>query len=1211
MIKKGFLCLAVAPLMLFCLSFSNSPKLEARDTELLVELKDDNYSSEERKAVQNTFFKELDNVLDYNYRVVSTYSHCNNIVEIKVPNSKVDLVSSLSFVTNANINRIHYANEYIDSAAIGADDGVLYDSGNDGVIPDQNYSAKQMNVPTIANPGQGSFLAILDSSFLLTHEGFTALNGMVKYSEADMKSMVSSSGFLGAPDATHSTYYNSKIPFYYDYGGDSSTITPDYDVFSDLSYHGQHVATLCAGNGTYKGIAPYAQLALMKVFQTYMDGKNAKVGAPDSAILDALEDCVILNVDAVNLSLGTDFNDFSLSPTLVSTVNKLKENGTNVNIAAGNTSKGEYQQSGLYSNYLTTNSEIGTIGNLASLQNANIIASGNIREDASLASVISVGENNVPYRDQVVSHTGKDDSGNDTTTTFDPQLPFSSLLGLDEDYKDIEYVVVPNYGEEADYASIDVNNKIAVVARGSSTFVDKVTQASKHGASAIIIYNSADQGTLGWMILDGVAKADLIPVASIDNSLKSIFLDAKTKVLRISKDYVSDFSSNGPLSSLAIGPDIMTPGQNVYGGLTTSNTSYGYLSGTSMATPNYTGVIGLMVGLANKTGEARKTYSNTLAMRTMSTAVPVTQSNGAFYSPSKVGAGAINVANAINSSVYLEGNVLGKTKIELKNNAEISKGEIKFDVNTHNEGTTSKTYKAKLYVEAPQVTTLDSVSYPAYSGKYFRTIYDKALENYAFDVTIPVGENSFSVDYTISDEAKNYLNTYFVNGTNLEGYVVLDGDIDLSIPYLGYYGDYDKEFCVEPYDFEREDGIVYGSDLVNSLCHDTGVSLPYANFNSAVYTTNTGLEDTNIADLFNNSVKPDSLFGKANAVNKDGKWYLYAGNNGFTNTLIFTQFVNRNVSTNTITMTNARGQTVLTDHMFSYLYGGEENYGLYRSMASSSFITNKYVADRAYTIIPLSSYSDGTYNMHFEYTLVDGSVQSRDLGLVIASTSPSLGKVVSTSDSYKIKINENNVYNCKVGGKSYQVIDGYVTIPTSGLSSSKFNIEVTNYAGASVYAVIDGKNLGDNGFFVSKTDDTDLGGYKFTTSSNSDGVEFVVSLTDSYGNAYKFASKKVYQFALYIGNTSTDGLTLYSIDNYGNKSKATYTLMDGMVYFTSDNGKFIIKGAANLKASSGTENTTPSDVNVGLIIGVAGGVVLVAGLTVALIFIFRKKKANK
>jgi len=1210
MVKKGFLCLAVAPLMLFCLSFSNSTKLEARDTELLVELKDDNYSSDERKEVQNIFFNELDNVLGYNYRVVRTYSYCNNIVEIKLPSSKVDLVSSLSLVTNANINRIHYANEYIDSSAVGADDGVLYDSTKNDVMPAENYSAKQMNVPTVTNPGQGSLLAILDSSFLLTHEGFTALSGSVRYSETEMKNLVSTSGFIGKPDATHSTYYNSKVPFYYDYGGDSKTLTPDYDVYTSLSYHGQHVATLCAGDGSYKGIAPYAQLALMKVFQSYTDGKNSSVGAPDDAILSALEDCVILKVDAVNLSLGTDFNDFGVSTTLVSTISKLKNNGTNVNIAAGNTSKGEFQNSGPYANYLTSNSEIGTIGGMATIPDANIIASGNIKEDEGLSSQISVGENNVPYTDQVVSHTGKDESGNETTTTFDPQLPFSSLLTSSEDYKDFEFVVVPNYGEEADYASINVKDKIAVVARGSSTFVDKVTQASKHGAKAVIIYNSANQGQLGWMVLDGVAKSDLIPVASIDNSLKSFFIDATSKVLRISKDYVSYYSSNGPLSSLEIGPDIMTPGQNVYGGLTSSTTAYGYLSGTSMATPNYTGVVGLMLGVANKTGDARKTYASTIPMRTMSTATPVTQSNGSFYSPSKVGAGAINVTNAINSQVYLEGNVSGKTKVELKNNAEISKGEIKFDVKTHNEGTSSKTYKAKLYVEAPQVTMLDSVSYPAYEGKYFRTIYDKGLESYTFDVTIPSGDSSFSVDYTINSDSKKYLDTYFENGTNLEGYLVLDGDIDLSIPYLGYYGDYSKEFCVEPYDFEREDGVIYGSDLVNSLCHDTGISLPNANFSSAIYTTSSSLKDTNLTNLFNNSQKPESLFGKANAVNKDGKWYIYAGNNGYTNTLIFTQFVNRNVSTNTITLTNARGQTVLTDHMFSYLYGGSDNYSLYRSMASSDFISEKYVADRAYTIIPLDTYSDGTYNMHFEYTLVDGTVQTRDLGLIISSSSPSIGKVETTTDGYKVRINESNIYSCEVNGTSSTVSDGYLTIPTSSLSSSKFNLKVTNYAGASVYGVIDTKNLGDNSFFISKTDDSDLGGYKYTTTNSTDGVQFAVSLTDSYGNAYKFNSKKVYQFAIYVGNTSTDGLTLYSIDSYGNKSKANYTLVDGMMYLSSDNGKFIIKGATDLK-TSGDNTSSNSGTNVGLIVGLSVGALVLVGAGVALALVLKKKKATK
>ena len=51
-------------------------------------------------------------------------------------------------------------------------------------------------------------------------------------------------------------------------------------------------------DGTISGIAPQAQLVVMKVF-----GDNF-TGAAEDDILAALEDCVKLGVDAVNLSVG-------------------------------------------------------------------------------------------------------------------------------------------------------------------------------------------------------------------------------------------------------------------------------------------------------------------------------------------------------------------------------------------------------------------------------------------------------------------------------------------------------------------------------------------------------------------------------------------------------------------------------------------------------------------------------------------------------------------------------------------------------------------------------------------------------------------------------------------------------------------------------------------------------------------------------------------
>src|SRR5574344_2810153 len=1095
--KKGLMFLAVAPLMAYALMSFNEPvTLEARDADLLIELKDENYSVKEREEIQKEFIHELNTVLDFNYRVVGTYSYANNVINIKLPSSKIELVKSMSLVEKANLNAFHKADSFI-SDSFRQIYHPLLNAGESKTVPSENYSAKQMNVPTSNKGGQGTFLAILDSSFLLTHEGFSPLSGNVRYSEADMKTKVSTNGFYGAPDATHTTYYNSKVPFYYDYGGDSvvsETVppTPDYDVFTKLSEHGQHVSTLCAGNGSYKGIAPNAQLALMKVFTTYTVKDQSSVGALDSAILNALNDCAVIGVDGINLSLGSFISEYSADDVISSTMKKLNDAGTNINISAGNEGKGNFSSLAVYSNFTTGNVETGVSGGFATIGNTNVIASGNLTDDEGLSSSLTVGDTFISYHDQVVNHTGKDADGNESTTTFTKQLPFSSLLGTAES-KEFDFVNVPNYGQEADYASIDVKGKIAVVSRGTSTFVDKVTQASKHGAIGFILYNSADQGDLGWMVLDGVAESDLIPVASCDNLYKNTFLDSKTLKVKISKDYQSDYSSEGGSSKLEINVDITTPGQNVYDGLTASDTDYGYMSGTSMAAPNYTGALAVILGESGLSGENRTNYSKKLAMITQSTSNPIMQGNGVYYSPRKVGAGYIDVTKALNSDVYLEGTSANETKVELLNGDEVKKGELKFSVKTHNTSTSTKAYKGTLYVEAPLTTTLDKVSLPQFNGATVKTQYDKLLESYSFDVNVPAGDSSFDVDHVISEASKTYLDSNFENGTYLGGYVGLEGDVDLSIPYLGFYGDYSKEFAVEPYNFEKEDGKVYGSDLLNYLCKNTTLGVTAADFSSAIYASSKELKDFSTKDYFQNAKDPSILYTTPNVVLKDGKYYVYAGNNGVTNTLLFNQYVNRTVLTNTITMTNSAGKTVLTDHMYDSISGGTDFYTLYKTMADVTLAEEKYVAHRAYTIIPLSSYADGTYNMHFEYTLMNGTVQSRDIGLIIDSTIPPVGRIETsgegTSKNYKIAINGNNISGVTIGEDSYEIKDGYIDVPASKLTSSRFKLVAANLSLGSCTAIIDTGNLGDNGLFISKTDDSGVGGYKYTTTTVSNGVQ--------------------------------------------------------------------------------------------------------------------------
>ena len=124
------------------------------------------------------------------------------------------------------------------------------------------------------------------------------------------------------------SYYNTKLPFIFNYA------TADFDVSNTYagSDHGTHVAGIAAANkiegSKAVGVAPDAQLVVMQVFQS-------GGGAGWATILAAMEDCVRLEVDTVNLSLGAAAG-FTDVPTMMETMNKFLESDIQIIIAAGN-----------------------------------------------------------------------------------------------------------------------------------------------------------------------------------------------------------------------------------------------------------------------------------------------------------------------------------------------------------------------------------------------------------------------------------------------------------------------------------------------------------------------------------------------------------------------------------------------------------------------------------------------------------------------------------------------------------------------------------------------------------------------------------------------------------------------------------------------------------------------------------------------------------
>ena len=176
--------------------------------------------------------------------------------------------------------------------------------------------------------GAGTVIAVLDTGFQVDHEAFSKGVASPTYSKADIVAK-STLGFMNTiVPMFGAQYYSEKIPYRWDYAG------VDKNVYNGDNTHGTHVAGIVGGNSdALIGAAPDAQLLLMKVFK---DGANSL--AKEYVILAALEDCVKLKADVVNLSLGSEVGQEPDNIFTQTVVNRLRRAAINVVSSAGNES---------------------------------------------------------------------------------------------------------------------------------------------------------------------------------------------------------------------------------------------------------------------------------------------------------------------------------------------------------------------------------------------------------------------------------------------------------------------------------------------------------------------------------------------------------------------------------------------------------------------------------------------------------------------------------------------------------------------------------------------------------------------------------------------------------------------------------------------------------------------------------------------------------
>ncbi len=461
-------------------------------------------------------------------RILGTLENLRNALFVEIPAAQAAQLGGLP-----NVRRVHPVR--------------LFHLTLDHALPLHHVPSAWAQVG-FGNAGAGSKIAFIDTGIEIAHPGFADAG------------FTAPSGFPMADTSGDLALANNKVIVARSYAGFFTALDPDPTVRDHVG-HGTATAMAAAGvtnTGpltTITGVAPQAYIGVYKVFGT--PGVND--GAPEDAILSAMEDAVNDGMDVMNLSLGdTIAGDLDFDP-LVQAVEVASGLGVIVVVSAGNGGPNP-----------------GTMGTPATAPHA-IAVGASANDRAFMASVQTPGG-------AIAALPGAGPNS------------FSPIGGPLVDLSTLDGNGLACNGLPAN----SLSNSVALIFRGLCTFETKLDNAQAAGALAAVVYdNIPDESP----VLMGVGAASLpaVMVANQDGlNLRQQAFGGATATLQfyapayINPQSLAAFSSAGPNVNYSIKPDLVAVGENFYTAAQTADSDgelydpSGYIitQGTSFSAPS-------------------------------------------------------------------------------------------------------------------------------------------------------------------------------------------------------------------------------------------------------------------------------------------------------------------------------------------------------------------------------------------------------------------------------------------------------------------------------------------------------------------------------------------------------------------------------------------------------------------------------------------------